>query len=178
MAFELLDLLSLRFLRLFRVGPWYCNQCETKSYFLKFRRWYRPTKRDYSEFDDEDSAGSGSKFESSGNYIKSGSSLLMHKHRSSRYSQKFKDATVLRVLSREFSIAQIRQELGLTDMDLVLWIAEFVERKDRRIDELTQRIQSLQGRVPLELRPLLEERTEQSLDQTAGDVVDGRIVPK
>lgn len=174
---ELLDVLSLRILRVFRLGPWYCNQCESKSYLLKLRRWYRPTQTFDGHSKQRLRSESGTEFESAGNYIKGEQSLVMRDKRATRFSQKYRDGVVLRILSGATTMAQIRQELEISESDVVGWIASLYFRKEAKIDELTDAIEKIQDGLPKDLKLSLEFDKNTSITETE-NVVDGRIVPK
>ncbi len=182
--FNLLDLLSLRLLQHLRIGPWYCFQCEQRTSYLAPKNLQLPT------FDTENLT---SRFEaesprelvndqsedgvSVGNYLKTEHSLVMRDKRSRKYSQKFRDATVLRILSGGTSLSQARHELDVKENDIVDWIASLFNRKLERINELTIAVQAVRAKLPERLQYVLDN--SQSGDSESGaTVVEGRTVPK
>lgn len=82
--------------------------------------------------------------ESVGNYILNSESLILRRNRAKRYSPKYRDGAVARIVSGTSTISQIGQEMGLTERDLVDWIADALARKQDRIDELTAILKSVQ----------------------------------
>lgn len=112
-------------------GPWYCSQCESRVRWLPWIRKKHPTVR---RIDD------GS--EQVGNFIRSDSSLVMRKKRSSRYSNKFRQGVVYRLLTGKTTLSQLTTELNVTESDIMSWINELLESKDDRISELTGLLKS------------------------------------
>ncbi len=123
------DKITLQAGSLFRIGPWYCCQCGEKSISLNYCRRNAPTNRLANEND---------KYDAVRNYIRSDRSLLLHKQRSARFSQKFRDGIVERLTSGTASISQLCQELELSEIDLIRWIADLLHRRQTRIQELTE----------------------------------------
>ena len=74
--------------------------------------------------------------ESVGNFIKTDSSLLMKSNRLQRYSEKYRDAVVRRILSGASSIKQVRDEKQLSESEVTDWIADLFERQQQKIDSL------------------------------------------
>lgn len=122
------DLLSLYILN---YGPWYCSQCERRSRSLHWIRKSEPTIHHI-----EDGT------ERIGNFIRSDGSLVLRKKRSSRYSTKFREGVILRLLGGKTTIAQLTTELKVTEADLLAWISEVIENRDNRIGELTSLLRS------------------------------------
>jgi transposase-like protein len=188
----LLDLLTLRFFKIFRIGPFYCFQCENKTLYL------RPIEPEAPTFDIETSAAaffddrSGklapqdqaplpeslesqpSEAESVGNFLRADYSLLMRERRSRNFSQKFRDATVMKILSGNSSMLDIRRELDVNEADLIHWMSDLVNRKSQRIEELVSRLESIQSRLPHELQPILDVVTNPQFAQPEG-IVEGKV---
>ena len=112
-------------------GPWYCAQCEKRSRCLPWIRKSEPTKKRIDE---------GT--ERVGNFIRSDGSLVLRKKRSSRYSPKFRQGVVHRLLNGKTTIVQLTTELKVTEADLMAWVAEVLESRDRRVKELTNLLKS------------------------------------
>jgi len=74
--------------------------------------------------------------ESVGNFIKTDSSLLMKSTRLQRYSEKYRDAVVRRILSGTASIQQVREEKRLSESEIIDWISDLVERQQQKIETL------------------------------------------
>lgn len=113
----------------------------------------------------------GSSVESAGNYIRTTESLVMRRNRAKRFSQKYRDGVVQRLIGGTATISQIGQELDVTERDLVDWIADALATKQDRIDELTSILKSfhsLEDRVKIEHEPV-------SFADDAGNTIDGTI---
>jgi len=128
-----------------------------------------------------------SKFEHVGNVTRSDDSLLVRKSRAARYSQKFREGVVNRILSGQSTISQVKNELGLSERDLLDWINDKVLLQDRHITKLTQVVDAVkqvtnQG-VLLESdeessRPRLYEEEDSevtSVRPQSGKTIDGRV---
>ena len=75
---------------------------------------------------------SSSKFEHVGNVTRSDDSLLVRKGRAARYSKKFRESVVERLLTGKSTITQLRKELGLSERDLLDWIEDKEAEQDNR----------------------------------------------
>lgn len=187
--FNWLDLISLRALKIFRIGPWYCYQCECKSFLLANPKRSAPTfnslqlKSSFEigfENEPAEPETSTATVASVGNYLKSEHSLVMRDKRSRKFSQKFRDATVLRILSGATTMTQARHELEVKETDLIDWIANLMKRKDERIDELLLVLQSMREKLPERLQVVLEdsENGNETVDLELGTVIEGKINPR
>jgi transposase-like protein len=189
--FGLLDLLTLRVLRFARIGPWFCFQCEQKTIYLPLPRRGAPTfcidqsrahfrgGAQVDPFVEQGLNDQSSSQESIGNYLKSEQSLVMRNQRSQKYSQKFRDASVMRILSGATTFSQARHELGVVENDLIAWIADLLARKQDRIDELAVALKSVQANFPLHLHSTPGEPGEPDLADVEGEsVIEGRVTPK
>jgi hypothetical protein len=107
--------------------------------------------------------------ESVGNFLKSEHSLLMQDRRANKFTQKFRDGTVRKILSGTASIQDVRGELKVSEADLIRWIAELLSRKEQRIEELVTILQSFES-MPKNIGPILESSYENE-----GPIVEGRI---
>ncbi len=187
-----LDLATLRILKLFRLGPYYCFQCEQKRYYL------RPVRRSVPTFDSETSTvgfapswfgenrktGRGNESDQSvgdqaaepiGNFLKTEHSLVMQDRRASNFTQKFRDATVLKILSGKALMIDIRHELEVTESDLIRWMADLMNRKQLRIKELAEAVEQLQSQFP-ERHPLRLVPSEGERRHTdGGPIIDGQV---
>lgn len=83
----------------------------------------------------------------------------MRRNRAKRYSEKYRDGVVQKIISGTSTISQLGQELNLTERDLVDWIADDLARKQERIDELTAILKSIQrandGQARLSHQPVV-----------------------
>lgn len=136
------------FLRSIRIGPWYCLHCERCTII---RRPPRADAVDYRIVDPTDPIPNSdsswtrvSDLERSdgeideptepvGNYIKSEKSLVVRSSRLLRFSEKYRDAVVDRLLSGEDTFADIRYEKNISERELLDWIADRLERAERQL---------------------------------------------
>lgn len=177
--FWILDLLTLRIFKLLRLGPWYCFQCELKTFRLKRTRRHAPTYHsDTSQvnFNPKSASESISNSQAVGNYLKNEQSLVMRDKRSNRYSQKFRDSTVARILSGATTIAQVRQELGVSEQDIVGWMANVALKKQERIDELVDVLGAIGPDLPEQFKIAL--KLASANEARDDNVVEGRVLPK
>ncbi len=83
-----------------------------------------------------------------GNHFHDHISLVARQERSQRFSAKFRESVVDRLLSGASNLAQVKCELGVSDSDLLAWIAEKVDRQASQIDQLTRTVARIQTDVP------------------------------
>ena len=110
-------------------GPWYCSYCDRRTRSLPWVRKRQPTTNPHF-----DRAGDADRV---GNFIRTDSSLVLRKKRAGRYSKKFREGVVNRLLTGRTTMSQVAVELEVTESDLLSWIHDLVESKDLRIEELT-----------------------------------------
>jgi len=79
-----------------------------------------------------------------GNFLRSEESLILQSTRASRYTKKYRESIVDRILSGKATITQIRNELGVTERDVLEWLNERVFRQQQKIAKLTQVVKSVQ----------------------------------
>ena len=78
--------------------------------------------------------------ESGGNYLRREKSLIARKERCSRYSDKYRESIVQKILDGDSTIAEVRQELGLSELDILDWISLAYDDRGRKIKELEELI--------------------------------------
>jgi transposase-like protein len=108
-------------------------------------------------------------FERAGNFLKSEHSLLMQDRRASKFSQKFREGTVMKILAGKTTIREVQQDLDVTETDLILWIREMMKRKDHRIGELVKTLEAIQG-LPVKISTILDADSAEE-----GRTIDGEI---
>ena len=119
--------------------PWPDRSDPTQRFGLLFRRKKKTkivapaAKNAANQHTDQDTS-----FEHVGNVTRSDESLLVRQARAARYSRKFRDSVVDRVLSGKATITQVRNELKLSERDVLDWINNRVLRQDEQIGKLTQ----------------------------------------
>lgn len=136
---------------------------------------------------DEIAAEPETKFEHVGNVTRSDDSLLVRKSRAARYSKKFREGVVDRILSGQSTISEVKNELGLSERDLLDWINDKVLLQDQHITKLTQVVDAVkhltsQGALlksdkESALPRIYEENvSKDSSDRTqTGKTIDGRV---
>jgi transposase-like protein len=154
----LFDALTFRFASRFRVGSWHCLQCTRKSVYLRLPR---PGARNIVIGGERTTEAS---VETAGNYIQRDRSLIASQERSSRYSPKYRESIVQKILDGHVTIAEIRRELNLSESDIISWIGIVVRDKSEKIEQLTQVIQAISDDRP----PKFLETTNENPD----DVID------
>jgi len=117
------------------IVPWRDRTDPSQRFGLLFRRKKR-TQVVQPEI--PDTAHAEASVEHVGNVTRTDESLLVRKARAARYSRKFRDGVVDRVLSGNSTITQVRNELKLSERDVLDWINERVMRQDQHITKLTQ----------------------------------------
>ena len=133
---RLIDLMTLKAARLFRIGFWHCIQCGHTSYRL------HPIRREAPTFQ-FDQSSKEKNVQPVGNYLKSEQSLVLRAKRAHRYSAKFRDSIVLRLIAGTSTMSQLGRELNVSEVDLMDWIADYIFRKDERIRELEILVQRM-----------------------------------
>lgn len=188
-----IDLLSLGLFRTLRIGPYYCFQCESKCYYLK------PIRRDAPTFDSEtmtarfrrrgEKANLGANqdndspnpqgvssqilmVEPLGNLHKHEHSLVMQERRTQNFSANFRDSIVDRILQGEMSLAAAKNELNLTDSDLIRWIADLHHRKLSELETLRQALTASEAELPPAIIDLMNQHALFETGELEGAVID------
>lgn len=91
-------------------------------------------------------------FEHVGNVTRGDDSLLVRKARAARYSKKFRESVVERILTGKSTISQLRNELGLSERDLLDWINEKVMVQSSQIKKLSQVVNAVKH-LAIEVTP-------------------------
>ena len=158
------DSLTFNFARIFRLGAWHCIQCGQTSFHLKTVRREAPTFQLPDQSPETEATPVG-------NFLKSERSLTLRSQRTHRFSLKFRDSIVLRLLSGSSTMSQLGRELNVSEVDLVDWLADYVCRKDEKIREL----ESIINRSP-PLQNLLAQN--ESISYSSEDAIDVQVNPK
>lgn len=139
-----------------RIGPWYCLHCERRTLV---RRSPRDSAANYRIVDPEDlemaqsstwvkaspdRSASQSENDSTreanvdlpvGNFIKNEKSLVVRMTRLLRFSEKYRDSVVERILHGDLTISDIRHEKDLSEREVLDWIADRVYRLETQLEE-------------------------------------------
>jgi transposase-like protein len=173
-----LEILSFGHAKNLRLGPWYCVHCETKSIYLREERPDAPRFRSDDEEADDDANStdltSSSVTQPVGNFLKSEQSLVMRSARLKRFSEKYRDSIVRRLLSGTSTMAQIRQEKDITEGELTGWIADLFERMQARLDTLEETLETNPDVRLLSEHPNMPR----AASIPAGPTVEGHIKPR
>ena len=173
------------------VEPWPDRDDPTQRFGMIFRRKKKTKVLDPSSAAENELDQAESEFEHVGNVTRTDESLLVRHTRAARYSEKFRDGVVDRVLSGQSSISQIRNELTLSERDLLDWIKDRVTRQDTQIYELTkiaETVQQLSGDIDsfsfatsaLRLDETEADSTDSfsRFDDSQGITIDGNVKRK
>ena len=122
------------------IVPWPDRTDPTQRFGLLFRRKKKTQviKGQQPEATEEEAG-----FEHVGNVTRTDDSLLVRQARAARYSKKFRDSVIDRILSGESTITQVRNELKLSERDILDWINNRVMRQDQKISKLTQVVETV-----------------------------------
>ena len=123
------------------IVPWPDRNDPTQRFGLLFRR---KRKADFvKEAVGSTTAAESPGFEHVGNVTRSDDSLLVRKARAARYSRKFREGVVDRILSGDSTISQVRKELKLSERDLLDWINDRILLQDKKIAKLGQIVETV-----------------------------------
>ena len=112
---------------------------------------------------------------SAGNYLRNDQSLVMRSARSDRFTEKFRDGIVHRILNGTTTLAEVREQYFLTEQDLIDWMKQSFDRKQKRIDELTERLRLAESE---DKDRILKVESQPRRVTIKGDVIDGRSQSK
>jgi transposase-like protein len=112
---------------------------------------------------------------SAGNFLRNDQSLVMRTVRSDRFTDKFRDGVVQRILNGSTTIADVRQQHHLTEQDVIAWMKDSFDRKQKRVDELKGQLNLAQSTDDDRIVKIESTPRRITID---GDVIDGRSQPK
>ncbi len=121
-----IEIVTLKLSRFLGQGPWQCCQCDQCSRFLQRNQEKTATKPESTRSD----------FTIDGNFIRQNQSLVLQKQRTARFSQKYRDGMIQRLLSGSSRMSHICRDLGITEDDVMTWMADLLHRREERIKEL------------------------------------------
>ena len=174
-----LDALSFRILSVFRIGPWYCVHCERKAIFLGGERSDAPQFRppfaaaENQPVETTRDAHSKPPAELVGNFLKEEESLVMRATRLKKYSEKYRDSIVRRIMSGSATMMQIRQEKNLSEGELLDWIADLFRRMQSKMDTQTSMLEAFPH-----LRFLDDHARTNGPTIPEGTTIEGKVKPK
>ena len=135
-VFRVLDRLSFNLLEQLRIGPWYCAHCERKSYILNRELSNVPRHDPTESFGESAATDVAEQLETPlvGNFIKDEHSLVRRASRLKRFSEKYRDAIIRRVLAGKLTFSQAKQEQDVTEAELIDWIWDLVDRLEDKVE--------------------------------------------
>ena len=133
----LLDVLTFQFSARFRLGSWRCLQCSRHSIYLHLSRSDAKTIQ-FGDNSKQEASEDGLTVEHGGNFLLNEKSLLARRERCNRYSEKYRESIVHKILVGDTTIADVRQELGLSEQDVLDWIAQAYDDRGQKIKELEE----------------------------------------
>lgn len=110
-----------------------------------------------------------------GNFLRNNQSLIMRSARSDRFTEKFRDGIVHRILDGTTTIAEVREQYYLTEQDVIDWMKHSFDRKQKRIDRLVKILRKSQS---ADTDSILKVESEPRRVDIKGDVIDGRSQSK
>ncbi len=137
------------------VGNWVCVDCYSARKFLNVLG---------TVSNQGDSANST--FELDGNYLLKDYSLVRKSLRHCRYTTKFRDSIVDRLVNGQVDLPTIRSELHVRDSDVMTWIADRLNRQTEKIAQLTSLVEILASQ---QHNQLLESDIELETGAVTGD---------
>ena len=164
-VYWILDACTLSLVEMFRVGPWFCMECNTEQLYLPVKKSPQGIERIRLA---KEEANPQSR--SVGNFLRSEQSLVQRQRRKSRYSEKFRDDLVLRILNGSTSLQQVRDDHNVSEQDVKDWILDMKQRHSSRLDEIDRLLSkpTMSSRRPL--------RIEAPTDQfSRHDVIEGKV---
>lgn len=99
----------------------------------------------------------------------------MRSVRSDRFTDKFRDGIVQRILNGTTTIADVREQHHLTEQDVIAWMKDSFDRKQKRLDDANEQLKLTQSSdsdriVKIESKP--------GRMRINGEVIEGRSQPK
>lgn len=177
---RLLDSLTPQTLRFLRIGPWYCEQCDRKTALLKRAdpdvTYFDPPVADAhpTPLISARSDGKHRVNEPVGNFIKTEESLVVRSSRLKRFSEKYRDSVVRKVLSKVTTIAQAREENNISESELVDWISDMFDRMESRLKVTDEKLEKYPSLNHLRSQP--ESVDEYSAPDTP--TIEGKAKPR
>ncbi len=141
-VFSLLNLVLLGIPSLFGISTWACVHCRSVRIFLfrqrEVNRKIRPTSSHKSYLPSPPPNGG----------LKSNSPEKVQPARTRLYSEKYRDAVAKRIVSGITSIPEVMESLDLPDSEIVDWIKQSFQRKEKRLEMLRAALLHYQDHAP------------------------------
>ena len=117
----------------------------------------------------------GNSQSAAGNFLRNDQSLVMRSVRSDRFTDKFKEGIVQRILQGTTTLADVREQHYLTEQDVIAWMKQSFDRKQNRIDDLMQQLRKSESS---DQDRIIKIETQPRRVTIQGDVIDVRSQPK
>ena len=124
----MLDRLTLGVLGLIRIGPWKCVDCGNSSMLISKSTAAIRSVSEKQEVDDEAAAV--------GNFIKTDLSLAHAATDTERFSEKYRNGIVEKLLNGKSTVSRVCHDLGVSELELQKWIKAWTDQEIRRQVEL------------------------------------------
>lgn len=98
-----------------------------------------------------------------GNFLRSEESLVVRNTRAARYTKKYRESVVERILSGQATITQVRSELGITERDVLEWINDRVYRQHQKIAKLTQVVKTVR-QLTIESEEITDDPRQEKIE--------------
>lgn len=113
---------------------------------------------------------------SAGNFLRNDKSLVRRQSRSDRFTEKFREGIVQRILNGTMTIAEVRKQYFLTEEDVIAWMKSCFDRKQKRLDRMTEILRKTQSKDKDHIVKV-DSQQPRRVD-IKGDVIDGRSQSK
>ena len=179
-VFRALDYLTLRASTIFQIGPWYCTYCGANKLYLRSPvsgiRDFEADKKSDEAVADEMPVG---------NFISRENSLLGTSENADRFSRKYRDAVIIKLMKGQATISQMCNEINVSERDLMTWLREYVNDQQQMMAEEIQQLklfisEANQETIALNYREQIADSIERFESQTPintqPNTIEGRII--
>lgn len=125
------------------LGPWVCECCSNKMIFLRRPRPHAPEF--VSKIDHAIQLAEQVEAETIGNFLVTEKSLIHRANRLARFSEKYRDSVVRKILTGSTTIRRVRDELNLSEPEVLDWVADLVRRLNEDLGNLRDELESIQS---------------------------------
>ncbi len=177
---RILDWTALRIASLFRIGPWFCTYCGARALYLRSpirgMRDFEADRQSDEVIADELPVG---------NFISRENSLIGSSDNTDRFSRKYRDGIVIKLLKGQSTMTQMCNEINVSERDLMNWLREYVDDQQQMMAEEIEQLklfisEANQETIALNYREQLEESVRQFEDRSEhikkSRTIEGRII--
>ena len=140
-----MNVFSLGVFRRCGLGPWFCRQCGRKSFWLP-KSTHKLIERVAHDSDQRIAAAAENQDDETdiaGNVFLEEQSLARRVELSNKFSEKYRDNIVERIISSRTLISRVCNDLEVTEADIQFWIKQWVQRRFellRRHPEMAEKL--------------------------------------